>query len=86
MSLFERIFVNGKRKDADNNAKENTAQEIDYGEFEDNPYSSRDAGRWAIVDTEVGISDHKIHDIGALRYDGATFHKKRQESTGNIPR
>lgn len=30
--------------------------------------------RWAIVDTEVGLSDHKIHDIGALRYDGAIYH------------
>ena len=28
----------------------------------------------ALVDTEVGLKDHKIHDIGALRYDGATFH------------
>ncbi len=80
MSLFERIFVNGKRKDADNNAKENTAQDIDYGEFEDNPYSRRDAGRWAILDTEVGISDHKVHDIGALRYDGATFHKNDRKA------
>lgn len=80
MSLFERIFVNGKRKDADNNAKERIAQEIDYGEFEDNPFNRRDAGRWAIVDTEVGISDHKIHDIGALRYDGATFHKNDRKA------
>ena len=23
----------------------------------------------AFVDTEVGLKDHKIHDIGALRYD-----------------
>ena len=28
----------------------------------------------AFVDTEVGLKDHKIHDIGALSYDGATFH------------
>ena len=27
------------------------------------------------IDIEVGLSDHKIHDIGALRDDGATFHK-----------
>ncbi len=31
--------------------------------------------RYAVVDVEVGLKDHKIHDIGALRYDGATFHK-----------
>ena len=29
---------------------------------------------WAIVDVEVSLSDHKIHDIGALRYDGAVYH------------
>ena len=29
---------------------------------------------WAIVDVEVSMSDHKIHDIGALRYDGAIYH------------
>ena len=29
---------------------------------------------FAIVDVEVGINDRKIHDIGALRYDGAVFH------------
>ena len=32
----------------------------------------------AFVDTEVGLKDHKIHDIGALRHDGATFHQASQ--------
>ena len=32
----------------------------------------------AFVDTEVGLKDHKIHDIGALRDDGATFHQASQ--------
>lgn len=36
---------------------------------------SRDAGKYAFVDVEVALKDHKIHDIGALRYDGATFHQ-----------
>lgn len=31
-------------------------------------------GQYAIIDIEVGMSDHKIHDIGALRYDGAVYH------------
>ena len=31
--------------------------------------------RYAIVDVEVGLKDRKIHDIGALRDDGATYHK-----------
>ena len=35
---------------------------------------SRDASRYAFVDCEVGVKDKKIHDIGALRWDGATFH------------
>lgn len=30
---------------------------------------------YAVVDVEVGFKDHKIHDIGALRDDGAVFHK-----------
>lgn len=30
---------------------------------------------YAIVDVEVGLNDHKIHDIGALRYDASTFHQ-----------
>ena len=36
---------------------------------------SYDASRFAFVDVEVGFKDHKIHDIGAVRYDGAFFHK-----------
>lgn len=26
------------------------------------------------IDTEVGVDDHKIHDIGAVRQDRAYFH------------
>ena len=29
---------------------------------------------WAIVDVEVGMGDRKVHDIGALRCDGAVYH------------
>lgn len=35
--------------------------------------------RYALVDVEVGFEDHKIHDIGALRYDGAIYHKISKE-------
>ena len=38
-------------------------------------YPTRHVPRYAIIDIEVGLADHKIHDIGALRDDGATFHK-----------
>ena len=35
---------------------------------------SYDASRYAIVDVEVGLKDHRIHDIGAIRYDNAIYH------------
>ena len=35
---------------------------------------SRDASRYAFIDVEVGMKDHRIHDIGALRWDRAIFH------------
>ena len=35
---------------------------------------SNDASRYVFVDIEVGLRDHKIHDIGALRWDGAVYH------------
>ena len=35
---------------------------------------SLDPSRYAIVDVEVGVRDKKIHDIGALKWDGAVYH------------
>lgn len=40
---------------------------------------SYDTFRYAIVDIELGLKDHKIHDIGAIRYDDATFHQTSKE-------
>ena len=34
-----------------------------------------DAAKYAIVDAEVGVKDHKVRDVGALRFDDAVFHK-----------
>ena len=34
----------------------------------------RNVPLWAIVDAEVGMGDRKVHDIGALRHDGAVYH------------
>ena len=34
----------------------------------------RDASLYAFVDAEVGVRDHKVHDIGAVRHDGAVYH------------
>ena len=48
-----------------------------------NGTSTPEHPRYAIVDVEVGINDHKVHDIGALRYDGAQFH---QPSKGELLR
>ena len=33
-----------------------------------------DASHYAIVDAEVGMNDKKVHDIGAIKFDGAVFH------------
>ncbi|MBP3470642.1 MAG: RecQ family ATP-dependent DNA helicase [Paraprevotella sp.] len=38
------------------------------------PDVSHDASRYVFVDVEVGLKNHKIHDIGALRWDGAVYH------------
>lgn len=38
----------------------------------------RDADNYAVVDAEVGMKDNRVHDIGALRHDGATFHKAQK--------
>ena len=55
---------------------------IDVMNFGDNhvaepdivPYKY-DANNYVFVDVEVSIRDNKVHDIGALRHDGAVFHK-----------
>jgi len=36
--------------------------------------AQRDASRYVFVDVEVGVKDKKIHDIGAVKWDGAVFH------------
>lgn len=39
------------------------------------PSCFRQNYNYVIVDVEVGMKDKKIHDIGALKCDGAIFHK-----------
>ena len=36
--------------------------------------------RYALIDVEVGLKDHKIHDIGALRDDNAVYHRNCSSS------
>ncbi|MDE6296517.1 MAG: DEAD/DEAH box helicase, partial [Muribaculaceae bacterium] len=33
-----------------------------------------DSSRYVFVDAEIGFKDKKIHDIGAIRWDGAKYH------------
>ena len=40
---------------------------------------SYDSLRYAFIDLEVGVKDSVIHDIGALRYDDAVFHKAAKQ-------
>lgn len=39
----------------------------------------RNPSLFAFIDVEVGLKDHKIHDIGALRYDKAIYHSPKKE-------
>ncbi|MGN0034037.1 MAG: RecQ family ATP-dependent DNA helicase [Candidatus Limimorpha sp.] len=40
----------------------------------DGAAKNRDSNHYAFIDIEVSENDKRIHDIGALRHDGATFH------------
>ena len=63
MSIWSKLIRNRKTEDT-NNVIGNKTTSVSYN-----------AENYAIVDVEVGLKDHKIHDIGALRPDGATYHK-----------
>ena len=62
MSIFSRLFVKKTSLSSDSDIKKKDVRNKNI----------------AFVDTEVGLKDHKIHDIGALRDDGATFHQASQ--------
>lgn len=36
------------------------------------------------LDTEVGVNDHRVHDIGALRADGVAFHSSSVRQLGEF--
>lgn len=67
MSIWSRLIGIGKDEDT-NHVINNKNTSVPF-----------DAIRYAIVDVEIGLKDHKIHDIGALRHDGAIFHKSSKE-------
>ena len=60
MSIWSKLIGIKKTEDR-NNAIGNKITSV--------PFS---APNYAIVDVEVGLKDHKIHDIGALLHDGTT--------------
>ena len=62
MSIFDFFFGTGKAQEEANSSVAHTKP------------LKRDANNYAFVDAEVGMKHHKVHDIGALRHDGATFH------------
>lgn len=66
MSIFDFLFGNTK---ADKSR-------LDYDEAHNADIVSTrlDTDNYAFVDAEVGTNDHKVHDIGALRHDGAFLH------------
>ena len=43
-----------------------------------------DASHYAFVDVEAGLKNHKIHDIGALRWDGAVYHSANKRELMNF--
>lgn len=40
---------------------------------------SNDILRYAFVDAEVGLRDHKVHDIAALRFDETRYHQASKD-------
>ena len=42
--------------------------------------------RYAFVDTEIGMKNHQVRDIGALRSDGAIFHQASKAELLNFLR
>lgn len=62
MSLWRKIIRKDKVSDSENKNTDNWSRQV------------FDPSLYAIVDTEVGLNDNKIHDIGALRFDGSVYH------------
>lgn len=65
MSIFDFLF--GNNKSSDDSISDNVSEICTAP-------PRRDANNYAFVDAEVGIKDNKVHDIGAVRHDGAVLH------------
>ncbi len=66
MSIWSKL-INFNKSGNQNNVAENAAA------------APRSIPDYAIIDIEVGISDKRIHDIGALKHNGSVFHKASKE-------
>ena len=66
MSIFDFLFGNTKT--------DKSRPDYDEAHNADIVSTRLDADNYAFVDAEVGTKDHKVHDIGALRHDGAFLH------------
>ena len=70
MSIFNRFFkISRAAGNEDNHANDKATDK-----------RGRDSWQWdktkyAFIDTEIGLKDHKIHDIGAISHNGAIFHE-----------
>ncbi len=68
MSLWRKLIKNkNTASNSENIISENWSKQVFDPSF------------YAIVDTEVGFSDNRIHDIGALRYDGSVYHNASKQ-------
>ena len=64
MKIWERLIRGIKAEDKNGIFSQKTASD-----------TYNNAPCYAVIDTEIGLNDHKVHDIGALRHDGGVFHK-----------
>lgn len=43
-----------------------------------------DSSRYGFVDAEIGVHDNKIHDIGAIKWDGSVYHSDNKQGLSNF--
>ena len=63
MSLWRKLIKSRKPEDKNQVSGDRAATQ------------SKSSDNYAVIDIEVGLNDHKVHDIGALKHDGTSFHK-----------
>ena len=67
MSIWSKLIGMKKTEDKSNRVGNATAS------------AQCSAHNYAVVDVEVCLKDHKIHDIGAHKHDDTIFHKTSKE-------